>query len=52
MKELENWLRDRFYKDNHNKYRHYFDEWYSNLLQSQLDGFAKQMYNDLNNILR
>lgn len=50
--KLENWLRTKFYRDNHPKYRHYFDEWYSKLLPHQLKGFEKQMFNDENNILR
>lgn len=49
---LEDWLRTKWRYDNHNKYQKYFDLWFSNITKSQLDGFEKQMYNDLNNILR
>lgn len=40
----------RFRKDNHSKYYNYFDLWISNITESQVIGFSKQMYNDVNNI--
>jgi hypothetical protein len=49
---FENWIRFRFYKDNHPKYHKYFDEWFSNITESQIQGFNKQMYNDINGILK
>lgn len=49
-KELYNWLEMRFRKDNHCKYHKYFDLWISNITESQVIGFSKQMYNDVNNI--
>lgn len=51
-KELYNWLEMRFRKDNHKKYHKYFDLWISNITESQVIGFSKQTYNDVNNILR
>jgi hypothetical protein len=48
---LENWLRYRFYADNHPKYHRYFEEWLSGIVQSQLTGFYQQMCNDINGIL-
>lgn len=51
-KELFNWLQQRFYRDNHAKYKHYFDEWVKNITETQINGFSKQMYIDKNNILR
>ena len=49
---LENWLRMRWYRDNHRKYQNYFDWWFSNITDMQKRGFEHQMYNDLNNVLR
>lgn len=49
--KLYDWLRIEFYRGNHAKYKHLFDEWVSNLTQSQIDGFSKQMYNKENNVL-
>lgn len=49
--KLYDWLRIEFYRSNHAKYKHLFDEWVSNLTQSQIDGFSKQMYNKENNVL-
>ena len=50
--ELKEWLRVKWRYNNHNKYQKYFDEWFSRLTESQLDGFQHQMFNDVNNILR
>ena len=49
--ELYNWLQNAFYRDNHSKYKHHFDEWIKNITYEQIAGFAKQMYNDKNNVL-
>lgn len=49
--KLYEWLRREFYLSNHSKYKHLFEEWISNITQSQIDGFSKQMYNQENNVL-
>ena len=49
--KLYEWLRQEFYRSNHAKYKHLFEVWVSNITQSQIDGFAKQMYNKENNVL-
>ena len=41
-KELYEWLRERWYIDNHAKYRHLFEEWIKNITESQIEGFSKQ----------
>lgn len=41
--ELFEWLKFRFYNDNHVKYRKYFKEWVFNLTSNQIEGFYKQM---------
>lgn len=50
--ELKEWLKNKWRYDNHNKYQKYFEEWFSQLTLYQHIGFKKQMYNDLNNVLR
>lgn len=50
--ELKEWLKNKWKYDNHNKYQKYFDLWFSHLVKSQLEGFEKQMFNDINNVLR
>ena len=50
-KELFEWLRFRFYRDNHVKYRKYFDEWVENVTPSQLEGFKKCMFYDKEGVL-
>jgi len=40
--ELYEWLKERWIKDNHNKYHSYFEEWIQNITQSQIEGFSKQ----------
>lgn len=47
-----NWLQERWYKDNVKKYHYLFDMWVSNITPSQVAGYRKQMYNDINNVLR
>lgn len=49
--KLCEWLRREFYLSNHNKYRHLFEVWVANITQAQIDGFAKQMYNQENSVL-
>ena len=49
--KLHEWLRMQFYRSNHNKYRHLFDMWVKNITTDQICGFAKQMYNEENNVL-
>lgn len=39
---LFDYLRDRFYRNNHAKYRKYFDEWISNITENQLFYFEKE----------
>ena len=34
-------LRKWFYQINHAKYKHYFEEWYSNLIPQQLRWYEK-----------
>lgn len=41
--ELEEYLRRMFYRDNHPKYRKYFEEWFNNLTPNQIHG-AKLWY--------
>lgn len=49
--KLYEWLRREFYFSNHNKYKHLFEEWVSNITPSQIEGFSRQMYNKEDNIL-
>lgn len=49
--KLKEWLRERWRLDNHAKYQQYFEEWVSNILPSQIEGFEKQMYNLENHVL-
>lgn len=46
------YLRKRFYKSNHAKYRKYFEEWVINLTESQIYYFKIEMENILNNAKR
>lgn len=39
---LFDYLRERFYRNNHAKYRKYFDEWISNITENQLFYFEKE----------
>lgn len=45
------WLKERFNEDNHNKYKYLFTEWVENITEGQVDGFNKQMYNEINKTL-
>lgn len=49
--KLRNWLQYQWLKCNHPKYHHLFDEWVSNITESQILGFTKQMFNLENSIL-
>ena len=40
--ELKIWLRERWRRDNHAKYQHYFDAWHANLTKSKLYHFGEQ----------
>ena len=46
---LYNYLRERFYKNNHDKYRKYFDEWINGITEIQMDYFEKERLNILHN---
>ena len=39
---FESDLRERFYRNNHAKYKQYFDEWVSNITENQLFYFEKE----------
>jgi len=39
---LFDYLRERFYRNNHAKYKQYFDEWVSNITEIQLMYFEKE----------
>jgi hypothetical protein len=41
-KELYEWLRYRWNKDNHAKYRHLFEVWVQNITEGQIEGYSKQ----------
>lgn len=49
--ELYEWLFQHWRRDNHAKYLRYFEEWISNITESQIRYFNKQMYNEKNGIL-
>ena len=40
--ELKIWLRERWRRDNHAKYQHYFEPWFENLTESQIEYFNMQ----------
>lgn len=46
--ELYRWLEETFKRDNHKKYHKYFDEWFSNITESQIFYFNKQRISLLN----
>lgn len=48
-KELLSYLRETFYRNNHTKYRKYFDECVNNLMPSQIFYFEKQRLNIIDN---
>ena len=37
--EMKSYLFQRFMRNNHNKYTHYYKEWMDNITQDQLDYF-------------
>ena len=39
---MKDWLREEFYKSNHPKYFKYFEEWFLEVTEDQLDGFERQ----------
>jgi hypothetical protein len=39
---LFDYLRERFYQNNHSKYRKYFDEWVNNVTETQLFYYEKE----------
>lgn len=47
-KILHDYLQQRFYKNNHIKYRKYFEEWVSNVTDVQLMYFEKERISILN----
>lgn len=50
-KVMYEYLKQRFYRNNHAKYRKYFDEWVSNVTETQIDYFEKEKYRIENNIV-
>jgi hypothetical protein len=44
-RELYEWLKERWRRDNHPKYQHYFEQWVSNITESQISGFNRQELN-------
>lgn len=51
MEELIEWLRYHWRRDNHAKYQKYFNMWLSNITNSQIEYFTKQMFNEKNGII-
>lgn len=49
--KLMEWLRHQWRVSNPPKYQQYFEVWVSNITQSQIAGFEKQMFNLENHIL-
>jgi len=49
--EMKEYLRKRFYYNNHPKYRKYFDEWLSGICESQIMYFEKEKYRIENNVV-
>ena len=41
--DLKEYIRKDFYWSNLTKYRKYFEEWYENLTETQLEFWAKRM---------
>ena len=44
---LKEWIRVEFYKSNIPKYVKYFDEWFENITENQIDGFEQQRIGQL-----
>jgi hypothetical protein len=51
MNELDEWLKYQFRISNHKKYLKYYEEWVSNLTQSQLDGFENNRLADFKSVI-
>ena len=49
--DFKEFMRNLWKRNNHSKYQRYFEEWFENLTETQIDGFKKQMYNIQNNVL-
>lgn len=49
--EMYTYLQQRFYKNNHNKYSKYFEEWVQNVTETQLMYFEKEKFRLDNNIV-
>ena len=45
---LSDYLRERFYRNNHPKYRKYFDEWIKNVTETQIMYFEKERLSIIN----
>lgn len=50
-KEMYTYLQQRFYRNNHVKYRKYFEEWVQNVTEVQLMYFEKEKFHLDNNIV-
>lgn len=49
--DVYEWLKNEWRRSNHSKYQHYFEEWFQNITQSQVDGFAQQKYRQESGVL-
>lgn len=45
MKNLKQWLKEQWKRDNHVKYQKYFEEWFQNITENQIQYFIKQKEN-------
>lgn len=45
MELLKTWLKERWRFDNHHKYQKYFEEWFENITENQIQYFIKQKQN-------
>lgn len=48
---MREYLRQRFYRNNHSKYRKYFEEWLNGVVGTQLMYFEKEKYRLENNVV-
>ena len=44
---MREYLRQRFYRNNHSKYRKYFEEWLNGVVDTQLMYFEKEKYSKI-----
>lgn len=51
IKEMYTYLQQSFYRNNHAKYRKYFEEWVRNVTEEQLMYFEKEKFRLDNNIV-